>query len=73
MSPTVLIVDPSADNREVLRTALARRGLTIFEAEAADRGLELAREHRPDVIVNLVGAARSVDPPHQSLLVVVVD
>ena len=50
-SPTVLIVDASADNREVLRTVLARRGLQIFEAEAADRGLELAREHRPDVIV----------------------
>lgn len=49
--PTVLIVDPSADNREVLRTILSRRGLTIFEAEAAQAGLELARAHHPDVIV----------------------
>jgi CheY-like chemotaxis protein len=50
-SPSVLIVDSSAENREVLRTVLVRRGLRIFEADAADRGLELAREHRPDVIV----------------------
>jgi CheY-like chemotaxis protein len=48
---SVLIVDASADNREVLRTALARRGLNIFEADAADAGLELARHHHPDVIV----------------------
>jgi two-component system cell cycle response regulator DivK len=50
-SPSVLIVDSSAENREVLRTVLARRGLRIFEAEEAERGLELAREHHPDVIV----------------------
>jgi CheY-like chemotaxis protein len=49
--PIVLIVDESADNREVLRTVLARRGMAILEAEAADEGLELARHHRPDVIV----------------------
>jgi two-component system cell cycle response regulator DivK len=49
--PRVLIVDSSAENREVLRTVLARRGLQIFEAGGADRGLELAREHQPDVIV----------------------
>jgi two-component system, cell cycle response regulator DivK len=50
-SPSVLIVDSSAENREVLRTVLARRGLRIFEADEAERGLELAREHHPDVIV----------------------
>jgi len=49
--PSVLIVDPSADNREVLRTVLARRGLQILEANAAEEGLELARAHHPDVIV----------------------
>jgi CheY-like chemotaxis protein len=50
-SPTVLLVDSSSDNREVLRTVLERRGLRIFEADEAERGLELAREHHPDVIV----------------------
>jgi len=49
--PSVLIVDPSADMREVLRTALARRGLRTIEADAANQGLELARIHRPNVIV----------------------
>ena len=49
--PSVLIVDSSADNREVLRTVLIRRGMKIFEAEAADEGLALAREHHPDVVV----------------------
>ena len=50
-SPSVLIVDASADNREVLRTALSRRGLQIFEADAAEEGLQMARTHHPDVIV----------------------
>lgn len=51
MPASVLIVDPSAENREVLRTVLARRGLLIYEADAAEAGIELAREHHPDVIV----------------------
>jgi DNA-binding NarL/FixJ family response regulator len=50
-SRSVLIVDASAENREVLRTVLGRRGLTVLEAEEADQGLELARQHHPDVIV----------------------
>ena len=61
MSKSVLIVDPSAENREVLRTVLARRGLTIFEADAAERGAELARAHHPDVIV-LDLEAEAADP-----------
>jgi CheY-like chemotaxis protein len=51
MTHSVLIVDASADNREVLRTALSRRGLRTLEAVGPADGLELAREHRPDVIV----------------------
>jgi len=48
---SVLIVDQSAETRQVLRTALERRGLRIFEASRADVGLELARQHHPDLIV----------------------
>jgi len=48
---SVLIVDGSQENREVLRAALERRGCTIFSAGRAERGLELARRHHPDVIV----------------------
>jgi CheY-like chemotaxis protein len=50
-APSVLIVDSSSDNREVLRTVLERRGLKIFEADEPERGLALAREHHPNVIV----------------------
>jgi CheY-like chemotaxis protein len=49
--PSVLIVDPSDENREVLRTVLSRRGMRTIEADQAETGLELARIHRPDVIV----------------------
>ena len=49
--PSVLIIDSSDDSREVLRTVLSRRGLRTIEADQAERGLELARIHRPDVIV----------------------
>jgi len=48
---SVLIVDGSSENRGVLKTALERRGCTILSASRAQRGLELARNHQPDVIV----------------------
>lgn len=48
---SVLIVDESADSREVLRTVLEQRGMKILEASQPDEGLNLARRHRPDLIV----------------------
>ncbi len=48
---SVLIVDPSDETREVLQTALERRGVRIFSAGRAKQGLELARNHHPDLIV----------------------
>jgi DNA-binding response OmpR family regulator len=47
----VLIVDQSADSREVLRTALERAGAKILEADGAEVGLDLVRRHHPDLIV----------------------
>lgn len=47
----VLIVNGSKDSRDVLRTALERRGMEILEATAATEGLALAQRHRPHVIV----------------------
>ena len=47
----VVIVDASADSREVLRTSLQRHGVTIFEAEDPASGLELVRRHSPQVVV----------------------
>ena len=55
---SVLLVDPSADAREVLRTVLERRGLRIFEADEPRAGLELMKLHQPHVIV-LDGDARN--------------
>ena len=49
--PSVLIVDRSPETREVLKTVLERRGCRILAASRAARGLELAREHHPDLIV----------------------
>lgn len=53
MIPTrsVLIVDRSEETQEVLRVALERRGLRTLSATQAGRGLELARQHHPDLIV----------------------
>ena len=48
---SVLIVDHSQETREVLQTALERRGLRTFAASRATSGLELARRHHPDLIV----------------------
>jgi len=50
-SRSVLIVDRSEDTREVLRTALARRGLEAMCFERADDGLRFARQHHPGLIV----------------------
>ena len=47
----VLIVDQSEDSREVLRTALQRRGVRTYEAAGARQGVELAHQHHPQVIV----------------------
>jgi len=57
---SVLIVDTSIEAREVLRTALERRGWQIFEASQPAQGLRLARQHHPDVIV--VDVETSPDP-----------
>lgn len=47
----VVIVDESAENREVLSTALQRRGMVTFEADEPSYGLQLVRRHHPDVVV----------------------
>jgi len=69
ISPTVpnccrslLIVDESEDSREVLRTALERPGLEIYEASEARSGLELARLHHPQLIVLDLEAESADDP-----------
>jgi two-component system, OmpR family, response regulator AdeR len=48
---SVLIVDRSEETREVLQTALNRRGVQTFTARHASEGVELGRLHHPDLIV----------------------
>ena len=49
--PRVLIVDESADSREVLSTLLERRGATTIAARRPQQAIELARLHHVDLIV----------------------
>ena len=58
---SVLIVDRSAESREVLKTALERRGMRIFTAADAEDGMKLARQHRLDLIVLDLEAAGPSD------------
>lgn len=50
-SASVLIVDGSDDTREVLHTALERRGWQTYSAGEPSEAAELARRHHPDLIV----------------------
>ena len=49
--PSVLIVDRSEETREVLETALNRRGVQTYTAKHASEGVELSRRHRPNLVV----------------------
>ena len=48
---SVLIVDGSEETREVLSTALGRRGVRTYSAPRLGPGLRLARQVQPDLIV----------------------
>jgi CheY-like chemotaxis protein len=56
----VLIVDDSADSREVLRTVLERHGAVTLEARRPEQAIQLADLHRPDLIVLDAESDRSV-------------
>jgi DNA-binding NtrC family response regulator len=60
---SVLIVDRSTEARGVLRTALERRGVRVFETAEAEDGLALARKHRPDLILLDLDTARPGSNP----------
>jgi len=49
--PRVLLVDESAESREVLRTLLERHGATTIEARHAAQAVEMADRLHPDLIV----------------------
>jgi len=49
--PRVLIVDCSAESREVLRTILELRGAATLETDRPEEACQLAEQFRPDLIV----------------------
>jgi len=59
--PRVLIVDRSEETHEVLQTVLGRRGVRTYGARRTGRGLALAEQLQPDVIVLDIEAGQT-DP-----------
>lgn len=62
---TVLIIDESEETRDVLATALERRGVRAFTASVPRRGAAIAREHKPDLVVFDIDSASST--PEQAI------
>ena len=50
-APHVLLVEDDSDTREMYSFYLSYSGLHVTEARTGRRGLERAREDRPDVVV----------------------
>jgi len=49
--PTVLVVDDQQANVRMVSSLLARAGYTVLPALGGSEGLDLAREHKPDVML----------------------
>ncbi|MCZ7671458.1 MAG: response regulator [Chloroflexi bacterium] len=47
----VLIVDDSPENRLLLTSQLSMEGYKIVQAQNGHEGLQMAREHDPDIIL----------------------
>jgi signal transduction histidine kinase len=47
-----LIAEDNADDRRILRYNLERHGCTVIEAADGQEGLELARAHKPELIIS---------------------
>jgi CheY-like chemotaxis protein len=48
---TILIVEDDALNMKLLRSILQLKNFAVLEAENAEVGIQLAREHKPDMIL----------------------
>ena len=51
MKPIVLVVEDNERNRKLVRTILEFRGYEVIECEDGEPSLELARKHRPALIL----------------------
>ena len=48
---TILLVEDNADNQEIYRTILAHFGYAVLQAWDGERGVSMARDHGPDLIL----------------------
>ncbi len=48
---TILVVDDEEWLREMVKVVLDHRGFSVIEAENGTRGIELARQHLPDLVL----------------------
>ena len=49
--PTVLLAEDSQDTRAMLKRAFEMKGYRVFEAADGQQALDMARRHRPSLIV----------------------
>jgi CheY-like chemotaxis protein len=49
--PTILLVEDNDDNQEIYRIILAHHGYTVLQAWDGERGVAMARDHLPDLIL----------------------
>lgn len=48
---TILVVDDDIDLVEIIRVTLEKEGYAVIDAQSGERGLALAREAKPDLIL----------------------
>jgi CheY-like chemotaxis protein len=48
---TILIIEDDPSNRELEKTLFERDGYTVLEAEDAEKGVAMAEDEKPDLIV----------------------
>ena len=49
--PSVLVAEDSQDTRIMLKRAFELKGYRVFEAEDGQQALDMARQHRPSLMV----------------------
>jgi two-component system cell cycle response regulator DivK len=51
MSKQILVVEDTENNRRILNDLLTRSGFDVIEAIDGEKGVAMAAEHRPDLIL----------------------
>jgi two-component system, cell cycle response regulator DivK len=51
MSKRILVIEDMEDNRRILRDLLTNAGFELIEADDGEKGIKMAAEERPDLIL----------------------